>query len=53
MIYDVEMTGKLGYTCHVFVVACHEDFATNIAEEKFPELESTGNTVATGNFKAA
>lgn len=42
--YDVEMTGKTGHTCHVYVMAdCAHD-ANDVAQRQFPELELTGNT---------
>jgi hypothetical protein len=44
-MYDVEMSGSLGYCCHVFVIAARKDQAEKIAAQNFPELELTGNTV--------
>jgi hypothetical protein len=43
-LYDVEMTGKLGYSCLVRVCTNSTDNAEKIALRMFPELECSGNT---------
>lgn len=43
-LWDVEMQGKIGHTCHVFIPAATGWQADKLAAQYFPELEATGNT---------
>ena len=42
--FDVEMEGRTGHTCHVFVIAESVREAEKLAAQRFPELAVTGNT---------
>jgi hypothetical protein len=46
-IFDVEMEGRSGHTCHVFVQAETSAEAEDVAARQFPELTTTGNTQET------
>jgi hypothetical protein len=47
-MWDVEMEGKTGHMCHVYVLADTLKDAETIASGNFPELELTGNTQQSG-----
>jgi hypothetical protein len=48
-IWDVEMEGKTGHTCHVYVQADSARDAQDVASRQFPELAGpSGNTVECG-----
>ncbi len=42
--FDVEMEGKTGHTCHIYVIADSDQDAEAVAQDQFPELNLTGNT---------
>ena len=43
-MFDVEMVGKTGHSCHVFIMSDDAHRVAKLAEQYFPELELTGNT---------
>ena len=44
LTFDVEMEGKTGHTCHIYIMADTALDAEAIAQDQFPELNLTGNT---------
>ncbi len=42
--FDVEMEGKTGHTCHVYIMADTPTDAEQVAIQQFPELRVTENT---------
>lgn len=45
IMFDVEMEGKSGHTCHVYVLAKFADEAQDVASRQFPELSATDNVM--------
>lgn len=42
--FDVEMEGKTGHTCHIYIMADTKEDAETVAAQQFPELTLTENT---------